>query len=92
MEAINAQTDPVVRIRQKHCRWCRFCWFDSINVKRHVVIDQTPLQLIHVFAVVKRGQEMREEGDRKKSEARLDPNCEAHVQLRQGSFNIQVFY
>lgn len=35
---------------------------------------------------------MREEGDRKKSETRLDPNYEAHVQLHQGSFNIHVFY
>lgn len=66
--------------------------FDSINVKSHIVINQKPLQLINVFPVVKRGQEMREEGDRKKSETRLDPNYEAHVQLRQGSFNIHVFY
>lgn len=61
-------------------------------MKSHIVINQTPLQLINAFPVVKRGQEMREEGDRKKSETRLDPNCEAHVQLRQGSFNIHVFY
>lgn len=35
---------------------------------------------------------MREEGDGEKSETRLDPKYESCVQLRQGIFNINVFY